>query len=68
MIARKLDYGEEPDSYDPNLTEHPLVNKEIIESFFKCTYDKWKDLKQSKYLNDKINKSVEYIVEDVYKI
>lgn len=55
MIVRKLNYGEEPDRYDPNSTEHPLVSKEMIESFFKCNFNNWEGLKEVREVNEELN-------------
>ncbi|CAF0987773.1 unnamed protein product, partial [Brachionus calyciflorus] len=80
LIVRKLDYGKEPDSYDPNSTNHPLVNQELIEKFFECSFEKWEDIKNnngSKEINrvykiykDKItiNKDLEKKPEHCYFI
>ncbi|CAF0941300.1 unnamed protein product, partial [Brachionus calyciflorus] len=59
LIVRKLDYGKEPDSYDPDSTNHPLVNQELIEKFFECSFEKWEDIKNN-------NGSKE--IDRVYKI
>jgi energy-coupling factor transporter ATP-binding protein EcfA2 len=52
LIVRRLDYGEEPDSYDPDTTNHPLVSLELIEKSFKCEFDEFKSQKSQTILKD----------------
>jgi energy-coupling factor transporter ATP-binding protein EcfA2 len=40
FIVRRLNYGEEPDNYDPDSSEHPLVKNNIIK--VDCSFNDWK--------------------------
>ncbi|RNA34351.1 AAA ATPase domain, partial [Brachionus plicatilis] len=72
IIVRKLDYGEDPDGYDPNLTNHPLVTQEMIEIFFNCSFEKWQSLKVTQMGQEEVKlegqKEKELEVERIQRI